>query len=167
MTGALVAVVTLAGWWDVRERRIPNVLTVGGLALALLLRGLLGGAALADGLQGAGLALLCVAPLFALGVFGGGDAKLLIALGGFTGPKGLLFAVLASGVVGGLMAVWWGIRHGALLGVVFRSLWALQYCVTFGRSGHRPDAGTSIGIPYGVAIAVGALLVWFAQGVQP
>ena len=39
LTGvALVVVAAAAMWFDVRERRLPNALTVGAFGLALLLR---------------------------------------------------------------------------------------------------------------------------------
>src|SRR2546426_9096050 len=49
---------SLGVWFDLRCRRIPNVLTVAGLGAALVLRGVLGVGVLVDGVEGAGLALL-------------------------------------------------------------------------------------------------------------
>jgi Flp pilus assembly protein protease CpaA len=48
-TAAFVAVMVLAAILDLRSRRIPNALTVTGVAAALILRAPLGWEALADG----------------------------------------------------------------------------------------------------------------------
>ena len=75
----LASLILVAVVWDVRERRIPNALTVTGLVLAIVLRLLEGQEALLAGLAGLVLAVLVALPLVALGGLGGGDAKLLAA----------------------------------------------------------------------------------------
>ena len=77
VSAALTALLVAAAWTDYRSRRIPNTLTVTGLATALLLRALLGPEAIIEGLVGALLAFVLTLPLLVLGVMGGGDAKLL------------------------------------------------------------------------------------------
>src|SRR2546426_12726646 len=75
-SAALATLLSLGVWFDLRCRRIPNVLTVAGLGVALLLRGVLGVRALVDGVEGGGFALLLSLPPFTLGMLGGGDVKL-------------------------------------------------------------------------------------------
>ena len=162
-SAAIVAVMSLALGWDVRTRRIPNALTVGGLFVALLLRAPLGGPAMLAGLGGAGLALALSLPLFALGGLGGGDAKLLVAAGAFLGPQGLLTAALAAGILGGLMAVVTIVRRSVWLPVLLNCRDLLINLVTLGRAGERPslDSPGAVKIPYGVAISLGTLVAWF------
>jgi prepilin peptidase CpaA len=113
----LVACVT-----DVRERRIPNVLTFGAAGAALLVHLAIGGpsglgAAAAGWLVGTALFL----PFFLLGGMGAGDVKLLAALGAWLGPSDAfwlaIYASLAGGVTGLLVALWHGYLWQALRNV--------------------------------------------------
>lgn len=160
---AVVAVMCLALGWDVRSRRIPNRLTMAGLALGILLRIPLGVEAVLMGLGGAGIALLVSLPLFALGGIGGGDAKLLMAAGAFLGPEGLLIAGLAAGALGGLMAVATIVRGRVWLPILLSSRDLLVNLATLGKAGARPslDSPGAVKIPYGVAISLGTMLAWF------
>lgn len=77
----------LAALADARTGRIPDALTLPALAFGLVV-GSPGGAA------------VCALPalwLFARGKLGGGDVKLLAALGALLGPGALLVEVLAIG----------------------------------------------------------------------
>jgi prepilin peptidase CpaA len=167
VSAALTLLLAAAAWTDYRSRRIPNVLTVTGLAAALLLRAAVGTDAILDGLVGALLALVLTLPLIVLGVMGGGDAKLLIAIGAFMGPRHFLWAAVLIAIIGGMMAVVDAGRRGVLLPVLYNCGQIMRHWATFGRRGaNRSFASVgALTIPYGIAIAVGALLWWFA-GVQ-
>jgi prepilin peptidase CpaA len=160
----LVVLVILAAWWDVRSRRIPNALTLAGLLVALALRAFLGGGALVDGMLGAGLALGVLLPLFAMGGVGGGDVKLLVAVGAFLGLKGAMVGLLATALFGGAMAVLYSARQGVILPALLNTGGLLKYMVTLGRSGERTTKETAgaVSVPYGVAIAAGTLFaIWY------
>ncbi len=156
----MIAMVVLAAGIDVGTRRIPNVLTVTGFVIALALRGLVGWDPLVAGLAGAGLGFVVSVPLFLLGGMGGGDVKLLTAVGAFLGPQQLFVALLATALVGGLMAVVVAARNGVLVPTVRRALRLIT--VPFNRSGGGealPTLSTpgAISVPYGLAIAFGAV----------
>jgi prepilin peptidase CpaA len=154
-----------AAWSDLRSRRIPNALTMSGLAAALLLRGIAGPAVLIEGLVGVLLALVLTLPFLMLGVIGGGDAKLLMAIGGFMGPRDFLWAATIIAIIGGMVGVVDAGRRGVLLPVLYNCGEILKHWATFGRRGaNRSFASVgALTIPYGVAIAAGALLWWFAE----
>ncbi len=69
---------------DLTRSRVPNLLTFGGMALGLCV-GLVGGT-IVEALSGIGLALALMLPGWLLGgAIRAGDAKLLMAVGGFWG----------------------------------------------------------------------------------
>ncbi len=135
----------------------------GGLAAALALRALPGPDPVLPGLAGAGIALAFGLPLFALRGLGGGDVKLLAAVGAFLGPGRLITALLAAGVAGGVLAVAVALRRGVLLPALLGTGGLLRRWATLGRAGERRTLASpgAITVPYGVAIAVGAVVGWF------
>lgn len=159
-TFALVGLVGAATVTDLSSRRIPNVLTLAGLATALALRALVGGPALASGALAAIVALVLAVPLVALGGLGGGDAKLLAAVGGFLGLEALPAALFGTALAGGLLAVAMVVHNGA-------ARETMSHCATLarrltGRGGESPPRTLAtpgvLAVPYGVAIAAGALV---------
>lgn len=136
---------------DVRERRIPNVLTVSAVVAALVLAALEGWGSLGAALLGAAAGLAIGVVLFAVGVVGGGDAKLMAVVGAFLGaaalPRALLFIALAGGGLALLTLL-----AGALLPKPVPA-----------QRGDVRSAGR-LSVPYGVAIAAGALATAFLQG---
>ncbi len=164
------AAIALAGAWnDLRTHRIPNVLTLSGLLLALALRAWLGFDAVLDGFWGACIAFLIALPLFAIGGFGGGDAKFLIALGAFLGASRLFGGLLAIALAGGVFAVLHAVRRGVIVPVLLNCGAMLRYWLSFGRSGRRIalDSPGVTAIPYGVPLAFGSLAWWFFGGRFP
>jgi prepilin peptidase CpaA len=162
MNIVLASVLSLAVVYDLRERRIPNALTLGGALAALTLRLLIDPSLALSGLEGAGLGLLIAVLLFVSGAFGAGDGKLLIAVGAFLGIEGLPIALLATGAVGGIMTLVVSWRRGVLIPVILHVRDLAIWCLTFGRAGERwklSDAA-AITMPYGPAIVVGATLAW-------
>jgi prepilin peptidase CpaA len=105
MVWAILAIVLVAVVFDLRKREIPDSVSLVLLAAAVIATsldwheigwlGLFGGAAL-------GLAVSV--GLFALGGLGGGDVKLLTALGAALGPAALLQSLFWIAVAGGVLA---------------------------------------------------------------
>ncbi len=152
-----------AGVTDLRSRRIPNRLVLAGLVLGLTLNTrAYGVAGLGSSLAGGGLGLALFLPFFLLGGMGGGDVKLLAALGSLVGPTDILKVALAAALAGGLLALaaaWWSGRLLATLNGVAGLLW---FWLT---TGVRPSPElslanrTSLRIPYAIPIAAGTILV--------
>jgi prepilin peptidase CpaA len=165
VSGVFTALLLAAAWSDLRSRRIPNALTMSGLAAALLLRGSAGPDALIEGLVGTLLAFVLTLPFLTLGVIGGGDAKLLMMIAAFMGPRNFLWAAALIAIIGGMVGVVDAGRRGALLPVLFNCGEILKHWATFGRRGANRSFSSfgALTIPYGVAIAAGALLWWFAE----
>jgi prepilin peptidase CpaA len=161
---ALVLTMALATVYDIRTRRIPNWLTFGALGVALLLRLVTGVHPFLQGLGGAGLGFILGIFFMMLGAWGGGDGKLLMAAGAFFGLRGSVGAFLLMGVLGGLLALEEAIRQGAILPVLYNIVGSLRRLVTFGRRGAplpTLESAGAVKVPYGVAIALGAVIWWF------
>ena len=158
----LVVFLGVSVFWDLRERRIPNKVTVSGLLAGLVLGSLLDGGLPLNALSGAALALVVAFSIHAFGGFGAGDAKLLTAVGAFVGPGGLLAVFVYGALFGGLLALVNSARRGAILGLLANTKNLVTYGITGGRAGHRTDISTGGGnpLPYGIPIAAGALLAW-------
>jgi prepilin peptidase CpaA len=110
---AAVGVTGVAGAIDLRTGHIPNGVSVGALAAALVAHGAIGaheagvaGAAAGVGVAALGALLCGLAPLllFSLGAMGGGDVKLLGALGALCMPLVGLEAELYGFVAAALFA---------------------------------------------------------------
>ena len=134
----LVAWATAAAGFDARYHRLPNWLTLGGLAggcLYALLSGtsLLGGN-LSSSLFAAVIAFLLLFPAYLAGWMGAGDVKLFTAMGMLGGSKILLPTLVVGSIVTGMMAL------------VFLML--EKRSVPAAAPGKRP-------IPYGVGLALG------------
>jgi prepilin peptidase CpaA len=165
MSVAFSALMVAAAGLDVRTRRIPNVLTVSGFVIAIVLRFLAGPGVGIEGLTGAILAFVLCLPFFVLGVLGGGDAKLLMVVGAFMGPRDLLVAMLLIASIGGIIAAVDAARRGVLLPVLYNCGDIIKNWATLGRRGSNRSLTSpgAVAVPYGVAISVGALIWWFAQ----
>ena len=144
---AVAVVLILAAVEDIRTRRISN-------RLSIILLGLFAFNAISGILTGMNIVTVLAWPivvgvsvfavglaLFAMGLMGGGDVKLLSAMALFAGPELGLSFVLYVTVLGGVVA----------LGLL---LW------TRIRSTENPDQAK---VPYGLAIALGGLWVCFSQ----
>ena len=142
---------------DLRRGRIPNALTLGALALGIAVHGSVPGTgggvvfALAGAAAGGGLFIVP----FALGGMGGGDVKLMAAVGAWVGPSAVLWVALFAALAGGALALVhlaWR-RSGVCLGRIPADVAAL---LASGRPASRVSGSRTL--PYAPAVALG----WFA-----
>ncbi len=146
---------------DVRSARIPNWLTYSSLLTALVLRvALLGLSGLKSGAIGmlvaGGLFLL----LFLLGGMGGGDMKLMAAVGAWVGSTQVMTLILAAGLAGGVLAIGRIIFRNVMSQTLRNTMQLIYYRLTSGLHPHPELNVQSPGsqrVPFGLAIAVGAL----------
>jgi len=158
----------VAGWTDLRSRRIPNWLTVPGLLIGVAANTALGGwSGLKASLLGATVGLTLLLPFVLLRSLGAGDWKLAGALGAFTGPSLLIDLLLGSVLVAGVMAMALVIYKRRTRETVRNIGHILVSLVTFRLPGERVslDNPESLKVPYGVALAFtvalyGAAHVW-------
>jgi prepilin peptidase CpaA len=154
---AVSAILLAAAGWDLASYTIPNFLPLALLGAFVVFAAVTRMHAPAIGIHAlAGLMGLALGfALFAFGLFGGGDAKLLAAtvlwLGFGKDPNGLPYLleyVLMTAVFGGALAiVLLGLRNVPMPAALSARPWLARL----------HDARS--GIPYGVALAAGALVV--------
>jgi prepilin peptidase CpaA len=155
-----------AGITDLRFRKIPNWLTYPVIPIAILLHWIIAGrhAALLS-LGGAAVGLGALLPFVLLGGLGGGDWKLVGALGALFEPRRLVPVLLVTLMINGIMAlalVLWKKRLGKTLHNIGRIAAA-----TF--RFRSPGAELSIDnsetekVPFGIAAAIATLLYVAAQ----
>jgi prepilin peptidase CpaA len=160
---AVVAIGAAACVTDFRSRRIPNVLTFGASAAAVVFW------AVTDGLSGAGWSVAgwavgCAVfmPWFLLGGMGAGDVKLLAALGAWAGPSAAVWMALYAGIAGGVFAIVVSLTRG-YLGEMLRNLWVLLMFWRIAGVQPHPEMTLKTGkgprLPYAFPITVGALAV--------
>jgi prepilin peptidase CpaA len=160
----LAALVITAALFDLRTRRIPNWLSAAGLLSGFACQiTLFHWEGAREATLGAALALLIYVPLFALRAVGGGDVKLMAAVGSFTGPKEWIAIFLITAIVGGLIALIMIAVKGRFART-FRNVGILLTELAHLRAPYRVeqelDVSSSQGLrlPHGCAIAAGTLL---------
>jgi prepilin peptidase CpaA len=121
----VIFVAGMASVSDVRSARIPNVLTFGATAAALVyLFASDGWSGLAGAGEGWALGVLLFLPFFVLGGLGAGDVKLLGAMGAWLGPSEVFWVAVYASMAGGIMALTVALATGYLKQAVL-NLWLL------------------------------------------
>jgi prepilin peptidase CpaA len=164
LTTIVAALLIWGAVTDVRTARIPNKLVLAGLLLAPAVGLAQGGlAGLGAALAAAGIALAIGFAGFALGAIGGGDAKFLMVGAALVGLPQMVPYLLAAGALGGLLAIGTIAWQRRGLEATVMTLDLAKSAATLGRKGYRGRVGDEgrMAVPYGVAIAAGALIVQF------
>lgn len=167
--GALFSLVVLvAAVVDMRERRIPNVsvavLLVSGFAFSVATRPL--GEGLLTSLLGGALGFALFIAFWPIGLIGAGDVKLFASVGVWLGPSATWIAALVTAIVGGVLAAASLTRSRQFSSAVQRIFLAVssRSAAVLAPAAER-EGERSSHIPYGVAIAVGALVAaWRPAG---
>jgi prepilin peptidase CpaA len=165
---ATVVCVSAAAIIDIFTHKIPNWVTFPSALLGLLINFQMNGV---QGLLSSGMGLitgfLLLFVVYLLGGMGAGDVKLLCAVGALLGPKLVFYAFIWMALVGGALALVLIIYKKAF-SQTFRNLkilllgWVLR---TANEEANLTIRNQSlIKLPYGVAIAAGAILaVYFKR----
>jgi len=155
-----------AGYTDLRTRKIPNWLTVSGFVLGVALHTwMLGWHGTAKSLEGTGLALGLLLPLVLMRALGAGDWKMMGAIGALLGPLMMIFVLLASVLVTGVMALFRMVQTGQVKSTL-KNLVVLVH--GFAAFGLRPNPEISLDnprlmkLPFGVGAAIGTLVCFVA-----
>ncbi len=149
--------------WDIRERRIPNLLTGPAILAGLLLHGLLGGwsqlaSSAVAGLIGGGIFAL----FYLAGGMGAGDVKLMAAVGCLLGLYPLRLMLLATAFSGALFALVLALCRGRLRQTLANVGAIVAHHSRQGLTPH-PDLNLAnpqaLRLPFAVPIAAGCCIV--------
>lgn len=143
---AVTGVLIWGGVSDILHRKIPNRCVLAVIGLFVVWAGLDHGAGLTSSLAAALISFVIGYGLYSVKVMGAGDVKLFSALALFAGLKLLGVFALATVISGGVVALGFMIAQPTRAAVMF---------TLKGKGDFGP------GIPYGVAIGFGALvMIW-------
>ena len=172
----LIILVLLSVYFDLTQKKIPNLITFPVILWGLLTYSIF------EGLEGfkfsivgflVGLGIFLIP--FILGVMGGGDVKMMAAIGALMGWRFVLTTAVYSGLVGGLLVIiyliykkklWITIK--SIIGIILKPILFIltltfnnrtitkinEYFINIGSYKEKHY------IPYGVAIGLGAVLVF-------
>ncbi|MDO8617306.1 MAG: A24 family peptidase [Candidatus Uhrbacteria bacterium] len=121
--------------FDIRRHRIPNVLTFGGMVVGLILN-------FEQGLIGLAVATIIAGIFWNMRAIGGGDHKLLMAVGAFVGYPMIVRVLIVVALAGGVQAIIWTVVYR------IRSTTPISWCQTLKQTA----------MPYSLAIAAGTFL---------
>ena len=173
----LLSLLLLSLYFDLTKKKIPNFLTFPIMLWGLFIHSFTGGfAGFQFSLYGLLLGLGLFFIPFVLGGMGGGDVKLLGAIGALQGAQFVFRAALFTALCGGFLAVIYLIYHGRLLGLlkkvlaivavpIFTALYVRfgsplfnRVVLFFNSSIIEQDSDKKVYMPYGVAIFFGTLI---------
>lgn len=160
----LATLVIVAAVFDLRTRKIPNWLCAAGVISGFAFQiALFRWAGVREALLGTGLALLVYVPLFALRAVGGGDVKLMAAVGSMAGPKAWIAIFLVTAIAGGVIAIVLIVVKGRMRRTL-RNVGVLLTEMVHLRAPHKVEeeldvtSGKALRLPHGCTIAVGTLV---------
>jgi prepilin peptidase CpaA len=153
--------------FDVKSRRVPNLITGPSVLLGLSMHLALGGwRGLLNSLA-AGLICGIVFLVFYLaGGMGAGDVKLILAVGCIAGIAHVPYILVLTAISGGIMAIALALYRGRLTST-FMNVAALAS--HHSRSGLQPHPDLNLSneqtlrLPYALAIAAGTMLTVYFQ----
>jgi len=157
----LAVVLVVAAVTDIRSGRIYNKVTYPAFAAGLLGHALVGGLTggeyglgLLGALAGAAIGAVLL-PAWLAGGIGGGDAKLMIAVGALAGWSFTLSAIFWGFAVAAIMALAVMLRRRIVRRTLGRIGRVLYLALTPGKAGD-PTTEDSPKIPFGLALCIGA-----------
>ncbi|MFO8013694.1 MAG: A24 family peptidase [Phycisphaerae bacterium] len=168
--GVLVVVLVSAAVCDLSRGKVFNWLTYPAIAVGLGLAALRGAAAgdpwdgLTDGLAGFGFGFGVLLVAYLVGGMGGGDVKLMGAVGALVGWNGLadyaalhamFYSFLTAAAVGLVLMIW----RGRTRAVARNLLLAVRILPLPKATMDEAVGGDTLRVPFGFAVCLGTL--WF------
>ncbi len=163
----MAALTLVAAVTDLHSRIIPNWLIVAGFIAGFGLNTVFGGGeGLLSSALGFGLALLFYVPLFLLRGMGGGDVKLMAALGCMAGPQNWFSIWIIGSIIWGAIALISLLARNAAGGALW-NMWFITKELVRLRLPYntRPELDIGHGkartMPHGFGMAIGTWVFLF------
>ena len=155
----LLVILTAAAIYDLKYRKIPNILTLSTIVAGMVCHSWFSGLeGLLFSLGGTFLGMGLLIAFYLMGKMGAGDVKLMGAVGSILGPAGVFNAFLFTAIVGGIYAIIILLMRGGFTDAMNR-LWQAMKLTFLTRSPTAPDENkTGPVLCYGIAIAIGTSL---------
>ncbi|MGI6144474.1 MAG: prepilin peptidase [Clostridia bacterium] len=158
----LLGILIICCYTDLKERKILNTVVLPAMVVALFLQFIQkGGTGILSWALGtlAGIALLFIP--FALGGIGAGDVKLLGVIGSFKGAAFAFKVFLIAAIIGGIISFILLLKEKRLRQSLVNIGMALKvFLLSCFRifNLNKLDQENVVAIPYGIAIALGAIV---------
>ena len=159
---------------DIRYRKIPNDLLLGGALIGTLLAAWQGGLAVLEAASGCVTGAILLAPFYLLRGMAAGDVKLMAMAGIFLGAEGAVKASLHAFIAGGVLALVWlifskfkgsGVAAKAALKDVAAGNGIATACQQHANL-CQPDSEAFNRLPYAIAITTGiGVHIFFLAGI--
>lgn len=147
-------------YFDVRYRRIPNVIVISTLVAGVIINSAIGSwSGMLGSAEGFALAFVPMFLMHLFGAMGAGDVKLSGAVGAVLGVTMVPLALIIIVMMGAVLAIYSMIRSGRVfttLHGVLRIFVGIMPGWEMPRFAMPPDRRHTI--PYGVAIMIGSLI---------
>lgn len=165
---SLLVFLGLSVGFDLRVRRIPNVLSAPGIVIGMILNvAHFGMSGMWTSLAGAAAVIGILVWPFVAGGIGGGDVKMMGAVGAFVGPRLAVMGLLIGMIIGGVIMS----AHLARLGRLREKIASLgsMLSVAAGTRSVRPlmvraDDEAVVALPYSVPLALGTVMALVLAG---
>jgi prepilin peptidase CpaA len=152
---------TAACYTELKESRIPNWITIPGLLVGLLAGYLPGGLPFGSAIMGFLAAFFFLFIFYMFGGMGGGDVKLMAAVGALQGYPVVMTTLVYTAFIGGAMAIWVLICNRNFWHGIVQST-AMLFRLRKPAEEQTEEAEAKMGtVPYGIAIIAGALLTTY------
>jgi prepilin peptidase CpaA len=162
----LTTILIIAVVNDLRFQKIPNILTFPAMVVAIAYNSWFNGLeGFLFSIEGIGLGMAVFIAFHLFGGMGAGDVKLMGAVGGFLGPKGVFIAFLFTALTGGIYSMVILAFRGYLRGTLERYVTMFKSCILTQKivyvSASREES--KLRLCYGVPIALGTLLTFLLK----
>ena len=154
----LFLLISYCSYTDLKFRKIYNHITLPAVVIGIGLNSYLWGwKGLEYSMAGFLIGFLILIIFFWVGGLGGGDIKLLAAIGALKGYPFILYATFYAILVGGILAIVVLVKNGSLFCCLKNILYQIWFFFLPGHSRAPKHPVLNHQIPFGLAICLGTL----------